>query len=372
MNVINEMAIVNEIASTAESSKGALIVEAAKAALRSDILSTDNKSANSSAVEAPKADVQSFSTPNSTLKVEGNSSVNASALDASSGEKPTAKETNAKTFIARSQQLVSKNQQPAVKGQQPVLLHKSQIDNSAVVKNILQKGPSNSKLGHELSVTRGTLHASIVPESAPAMQKGSLAIKLPDTRGKAETKSTTANIIAPLTNAIKSLDSATKLLGAATANRNGVGASANVVNSAGSAPVLAQKAAALLPAVPVVSNKTVVEESSSTRTASAKPASAAAPAPVAKAPVATAPDPYAEIASGPDSPKTPELKTGTDKAGLPVMKMGPNSEPESVSFDKADSSPEPVPVQSDSPNRPGPQDVGGILDKLTDKLNKGI
>lgn len=101
---------------------------------------------------------------------------------------------------------------------------------------------------------------------------------------------------------------------------------------------------------------------------------AAAPAPV---PVHAAPrpvDPYAEIASGPDSPKVPDLKTGSDKAGLPVMKVGgENAAPEPVSFDKGapQAVRDPAAPVSSSGGRPGPQDVGGILDQITDKLNKG-
>lgn len=70
-------------------------------------------------------------------------------------------------------------------------------------------------------------------------------------------------------------------------------------------------------------------------------------------------DPYAEIAAGPDRPKIPELKTGNiDENDSPVMKMNNGAGKQ---------------VAKDANGKPltGQHDVGGLLDRLTDKLNKG-
>lgn len=65
-------------------------------------------------------------------------------------------------------------------------------------------------------------------------------------------------------------------------------------------------------------------------------------------------DPYAEIAAGPDRPKIPELKTGNvEENDSPVMKLN-NGE---------------VKANNGKPLT-GQHDVGGLLDRLTDKLNK--
>lgn len=100
--------------------------------------------------------------------------------------------------------------------------------------------------------------------------------------------------------------------------------------------------------------------SASTQSGTAKAApSAPAPAPV-KAKVQ---DPYAEIAAGPDRPKIPELKSDAGDAS-PVMKMqGGEMKPvNSLSADPAARNAKPL---------AGEHDVGGLLDRLTDKLNSG-
>lgn len=71
-------------------------------------------------------------------------------------------------------------------------------------------------------------------------------------------------------------------------------------------------------------------------------------------------DPYAEIASGPDRPKLPELKT--------------DDEAKAAAADAADAAEKTTATLSDQKETPvqplsGQHDVGGLLDSLTDKLN---
>ena len=78
----------------------------------------------------------------------------------------------------------------------------------------------------------------------------------------------------------------------------------------------------------------------------------------------TVKDPYAEIALGPDRPKIPELKSDAGDAS-PVMKMqGGEMKPVNnlLSSDPAARNAKPL---------AGEHDVGGLLDRLTDKLNSG-
>lgn len=80
-----------------------------------------------------------------------------------------------------------------------------------------------------------------------------------------------------------------------------------------------------------------------------------------KGPTYTKPlDPYAEIASGPDRPKLPELKT--------------DDEAKAAAADAADAAEKTTATLSDQKETPvqplsGQHDVGGLLDSLTDKLN---
>ena len=79
-----------------------------------------------------------------------------------------------------------------------------------------------------------------------------------------------------------------------------------------------------------------------------------------KGPTSTKPlDPYAEIASGPDRPKLPELKTDDEaKAAADAA-------------DAAEKTTATLSDQKETPVQPlsGQHDVGGLLDSLTDKLN---
>lgn len=74
-------------------------------------------------------------------------------------------------------------------------------------------------------------------------------------------------------------------------------------------------------------------------------------------------DPYAEIAMGPDRPKIPELKSDAGDSS-PVMKMA-NGEMKPVSGISSD------PAMRNAKPLGGEHDVGGLLDRLTDKLNSG-
>ena len=80
-----------------------------------------------------------------------------------------------------------------------------------------------------------------------------------------------------------------------------------------------------------------------------------------KGPTSTKPlDPYAEIASGPDRPKLPELKTD-DEAKAPAADAADAAEKTTATLSD----------QKETPVQPlsGQHDVGGLLDSLTDKLN---
>ena len=106
--------------------------------------------------------------------------------------------------------------------------------------------------------------------------------------------------------------------------------------------------------------------SSSPSGSSDSKASSASTSGTTAAKAASSADPYAEIAQGPDSPKLPELKTGNEAAGAeqsaPMLKMD-----ESASKPQASSSSSSAPVAGGQ--RSTPQDVGGLLDSLTDRLN---
>ena len=85
--------------------------------------------------------------------------------------------------------------------------------------------------------------------------------------------------------------------------------------------------------------------------------------PVKMAAPAAPKDPYAEIAMGPDRPKIPELKSDAGDSS-PVMKMA-NGEMKPVSSGSTD------PAMRNAKPLAGEHDVGGLLDRLTDKLNSG-
>lgn len=99
------------------------------------------------------------------------------------------------------------------------------------------------------------------------------------------------------------------------------------------------------------------KSSSSTSTQAANAKTAPAPEKV------TIKDPYAEIAAGPDRPKIPELKSDAGDSS-PVMKMQ-GGEMKPVNSFSAD------PAARNAKPLAGEHDVGGLLDRLTDKLNSG-
>eukprot|EP00794_Sanderia_malayensis_P003239 gene3239-3720_t len=369
-----EETIVDQIVNDEESTKGSAILETGKAAIRSVI--------NSNATNATAAASNSTAASNSSQMLPSDAS-------AAPNDTTTKSPTNAKTFIARSStSVVLNNKQLRV----PLLRKANVAALTAKPLKLRAEANKNVKLAHR------SLHPAIVPDDAPSMQQGSLA-KIQEPQSVKASAKSTSSIVGPLNNAIKSLDSATKLLGAAAAGQklshttldSGLSKSSS---KASAAPLESSE----FETIPRIANATLAADVASTArsassgsvskaaskeasasTASAPSASKAASAPpvASSKPAAASKDPYAEIASGPDSPKTPDLKTGSEKAGLPVMKVDPNSEsPEQVSFDKpeeggpADIAP-PVQDSSSSSRRPGPQDVGGILDKLTDRLNKG-
>ena len=361
VRIIKETSIVNE-----DDIGKMPIIETGKAAIRSEIVmnTSDNANKNGNVTATPQANsTDGNSSVNiekgiSNLKPEEQKQGNTTAVSGAATVQEPVQGTAAKTFISKGTVDVNANKRSGA------LQHKNKVTAKVVkTKNAAKKSHAT------VTATHRSLHASSLPDDAPSMQKGSLS-KESEKQEKATTKST-PNILSPLNSAIKSLDSATKLLGMATTSKNG--ASATSVKTG-------DKSAAIT--APIPSNMTSPDVTSTARSASSSAApakgsatgskqAAAAPAPVHAAPRPA--DPYAEIASGPDSPKVPDLKTGSDKAGLPVMKVGgENSSPEPVSFDKG----EPQEVREPaapaaSGGRPGPQDVGGILDQITDRLNKG-
>lgn len=116
-------------------------------------------------------------------------------------------------------------------------------------------------------------------------------------------------------------------------------------------------------AKPAEAKQSTSSSSPSTTNASAKsknPDTAVVSAASVKAPVK---DPYAEIALGPDRPKIPDLKRDSSD-NTNVMNMG---EGEAKSMG---SSAPAAAMQSGKPLA-GEHDVGGLLDRLTDKLNSG-
>lgn len=341
------------------------IVETGKAAIRSGITTNSSsiQNANGTAAESQN------STNSTTFKESIGASVNKSKENDA-----VPQGSAAKTFIASN--LIEVN---AIKRSGSFSRKVKQYGTKTVkVKNAAKKS-NQIKSAHKTSSDDG-----------PSMQTGALS-KEADTEEKATTKST-SSLLNPLNTAIKSLDSATKLLGMAatsnkhatlsnkdstlsskdsTASNTATEASKTTDSTPEATKVTSEQTAGLKPSS--ASNTTSQDVTSSTRSsgsssADAKQSSTA----TTTAKAAKAPDPYAEIAVGPDSPKMPDLKTGSEKTGLPVMKIDPSgSPPEQVSFDKADepTSPKLSPLASSS--RAGPQDVGGILDQLTDRLNKG-
>ena len=348
VNVIQENSVVNE---DEEGKK--LIIETGKAAVRSGI--TTNSSAGQKGAGNQSGLQTSENNTNSKVGVGvgANKSENSNAVPQGSA---------AKTFIASNNVDVN-----ASKRSGPL---------SRKVKQLGAKLSTIKKVVAKLDAEKS---AHIAPsDDAPSMQTGSLS-KETDKEEKAATKST-STLLSPLNSAIKSLDSATKLLGMAAskhaissgttaANSPAAAASKTDESTPSSAKVTSEQSAGLK-APSSASNATSHDVTSSTRSAGSSSAKQSDTGSTTKA-VKVA-DPYAEIAGGPDSPKMPDLKTGSEKAGLPVMKIDPSgSPPEPVSFDKVDEPVSSKPVSGGSSSRAGPQDVGGILDQLTDRLNKG-
>ena len=334
------------------------IVETGKAAIRSGITTNASsiQNANGTAAESQN------STNSTTFKENIGASANKSE------ENDTVPQGSAaKTFIASNLIDVNANKRS---GSFPRKV-KQHGGKAVKVKNAAKKS-NQMKSAHKTSGDDG-----------PSMQTGALS-KEADTEEKATTKST-SSLLNPLNSAIKSLDSATKLLGmAATSNKhatlsnkdsttpNTAAETSKAAESTSDATkVTSEQNAGLKPSS--ASNTTAPDVTSSTRSSGSSSANTKqSNAATTTAKAAKAPDPYAEIAVGPDSPKMPDLKTGSEKAGLPVMKIDPSgSPPEQVSFDKADGPAGPKLSPLASSSRAGPQDVGGILDQLTDRLNKG-
>ena len=283
----------------------------------------------------------------------------------------------AKTFIA------SKNVDVSGSKRSGSTSHKAKQQESRVLKtkNPLKKS-SATKVSQKIE------HGSSSIEEIPSMQTGSLS-KEAEKEEKATAKST-STLLSPLNSAIKSLDSATKLLGMATSSSK-ASAPANkdkAITLEKTAPLSnnaaaksSEKVSESSPSIEKVTGEQKAEmkplntnvttpdvRSSASASSNSKQASTASNAKPVKAV-----DPYAEIAVGPDAPKIPDLKTGSEKAGLPVMKVDPSgSPPEQVSFDKGETPEPPKALPARSSSRAGPQDVGGILDQLTDRLNKGL
>ena len=361
VNVIKETSVVNE-----DDVGKQQIVEAGKAAIRSAIVTNSTASENSSK-NAVKAQDNATSA--------NNQAVNATEAIGNSTAVPQG--TAAKTFIASNTIDVNASKRSGS------LARKGKQQGSKIAKT-----RTGSKKSNGVKAAHKTLHASSSIEDGPSMQTGSLA-KEAGSDEKATTKST-SNILSPLNSAIKSLDSATKLLGMASAtNKDATSSNKDATTSnkattssnsasatstdktsesdSSAAKSTAEQIAELKPSS--ASNMTSPDVTSSTRSSG----SSSADAKPASAKVVKAVDPYAEIAGGPDSPKMPDLKTGSDKAGLPVMKIDQTgAPPEQVSFDKGGAAEAPkTPVgQGSASSRAGPQDVGGILDQLTDRLNK--
>ena len=347
-HVIEETSVINED----EVSKKP-IVESGKAAIRSDITanSTASQKSTENATEAKKNE-------NSTSFKVG---VGASASKPEAGNADQ-QGSAAKTFIASK---------------------------SADVNASKRSGSLSQKvkqLGTKIIKVKKAAKKSIAAKSseeAPSMQTGALS-KETDIQEKAVTKST-SNLLTPLNSAIKSLDSATKLLGMAAASNKHATAShkststsditsatsKSTESSPDTAKAISEQSAELKPSS--ASNGTSQDVSSSTRSPGSASTSSKQSSSASTAKAVKAADPYAEIAVGPDSPKMPDLKTGSDKAGLPVMKIDPSgSPPEQVSFgSKGEAVDAPKLPSGGSSSRGGPQDVGGILDQLTDRLNKG-
>ena len=339
LSKIKEVKIVNE-----DDVDKMPIVETGKAAIRSSIVKNETNS------QIAQANATATSPGNATAalsSVNKEVATNTTAVDVKANDNSTVpvQGTAAKTFIAKAHGDIDVNANKRSHKPKPRL---------AKAKNAMKK-----------SKAMAATHKAI--DDGPSMQKGSLS-KETENQEKGTAKST-SNLLEPLSSAIKSLDSASKLLGQATSSKNTEPASNTKVTDE---KATADPAAALTP-----SNKTSVDASTrsapSTGSTAKESGSPAAAAPATKPAASVSADPYAEIAVGPDSPKMPDLKTGSDKAGLPVMKVDPsNGGPEPVSFNKDPGAMAPKPVAAGSSNRPGPQDVGGILDQLTDKLNKGM
>lgn len=128
--------------------------------------------------------------------------------------------------------------------------------------------------------------------------------------------------------------------------------------------VIASKNANLITPEKAITRSKEPSEKAKTQSVAAPKSKEASPSPpVIKSPVkAPVKDPYAEIAMGPDRPKVPELKSDSNGDDGPVMRM---SNGEMKPADLGSSS------FKDSKPLAGQHDVGGLLDRLTDKLNSG-
>ena len=111
------------------------------------------------------------------------------------------------------------------------------------------------------------------------------------------------------------------------------------------------------------SGKSTTTSNGGSASSSANKSSSSSTAPQKSAEKTTIDDPYAEIAMGPDRPKIPELKSDAGDAS-PVMKMS-GGEMKPVNSMSAD------PAARNAKPLGGEHDVGGLLDRLTDKLNSG-
>ena len=129
---------------------------------------------------------------------------------------------------------------------------------------------------------------------------------------------------------------------------------------ASSSPASTAKASSSPASTADTSKSTAAATTTATKTSDKTAAPVAAATPAKAKP---APDPYAEIAEGPDKPKLPELKTGDDNGGAPLMRLGDNGGVQQMAESGAH-------MKGGKPLE-GQHDVGGLLDSLTDKLNAG-
>lgn len=362
VQIIKETSVVNE-----DEIGKAAIIETGKAAIRSEIVANASTKSSNNATKPGDNEING----NTSIKVEGDSAANKSEAKQASNAIEVPQGAAAKTFIASKVVDVTGSKRSGS------ILHTGKHQPSKFVKT-----KNAAKKSIAAKATRKTLDAAASIEDGPSMQTGSLS-KESEKEEKATAKST-SNVLSPLNSAIKSLDSATKLLGMATSSISSnkdtktattpaktaavASTDKSAESSSSNAKVSGEQKAELKPSKSNATDVSSIARSAGSSSSGAKPASSGSSDKPAKVS-----DPYAEIAGGPDSPKMPDLKTGSEKAGLPVMKVDPSgAPPEPVSFDKPEPGDSPKAPLSGSSNRAGPQDVGGILDQLTDRLNKGM